>query len=123
MKGLSSHYIPGVRQLQLVQSQFKVSNRNISKRREICSSLTIRTSKRYHCRHSVVFTVNFEHVSCRFSSVLLLALNRYFFLSYDKITEKIHDHGLDKTCLYFVFKGSSPNFSSNIRISRRIEVC
>ena len=45
---------------------FKVSNRNTSKRCEICSKLTIKTSE----------VINFEHVSHLFLVFLLLTLNK-----------------------------------------------
>ena len=41
----------------------KVNNRNIRKRCEICSKLTIKTPERRHCRRSGVFFVNFELIS------------------------------------------------------------
>ena len=41
---------------------FKVNNRNTRKRCDICSKLTIKTSKRRHRRRSDVSNVNFEHI-------------------------------------------------------------
>ena len=50
---------------------FKVNNRNTRKRCEICSKLTINTSKWRHWRRSGVFIVNFEHIShCSSASVV-----------------------------------------------------
>ena len=42
---------------------FKVNNKNTRKRCEIFSRLTIKTLERRHCHRSVVFIVNFEHIS------------------------------------------------------------
>ena len=42
---------------------FKVKNKNTRARCEICSKLTIKTPERHHWRRSVVFIVNFEHIS------------------------------------------------------------
>ena len=47
---------------------FKVKNRNIRKRCEICSKLKIKTPERRHWSRSGVFT-NFEHISHLLSSV------------------------------------------------------
>ena len=41
----------------------KVSNRNTRTRHEICSKLTIKTPERRHWLRSVVFIVDFEHMS------------------------------------------------------------
>ena len=41
----------------------KVNNRNIRKRCDICSKLTIKTPERRLWRRSGVFIVNFEHIS------------------------------------------------------------
>ena len=41
----------------------KVNNRNTRTRCEICSKLTIKTPERRQWRRSVVFIVNFEHIS------------------------------------------------------------
>ena len=54
---------------------FKVNNKNTRTRREIFSSLTIKTSKRCHWRRSGVFIVNFEHISHLVLVFLLLTLN------------------------------------------------
>ena len=51
--------------------QFKVNNSNTKTRCEICSKLTIETPE----RRSVVFIVNFEHISHPNLVVLLLTLN------------------------------------------------
>ena len=40
----------------------QVNNKNTRAAREICSKLTIKTSKRRHWRRSGVLNVNFEHV-------------------------------------------------------------
>ena len=53
---------------------FKVNNRNTTKRREICSKLTIKKSEQGHWRRSGVFIVNFEHKL--FLTFLLLTLNK-----------------------------------------------
>ena len=45
---------------------FKVINRKIRKRCEICSKLTIKSPKRCHWRRSSVFIVNFANISCLF---------------------------------------------------------
>ena len=55
---------------------FKVNNRNIRARCEICSKLTIETAERRHWRHSGVSIVNFEHISHLVLVFLLLTLNR-----------------------------------------------
>ena len=55
---------------------FKVSNRNISERCEICSKLTIKTPECWQWRHSGVFIVNFEYISHLFLVFLLLTLNK-----------------------------------------------
>ena len=47
----------------LIAIQVKVNNRNTRKRCETCSKLKIKIPKRCHWRVSVVFIVNFEHVS------------------------------------------------------------
>ena len=56
---------------------FKVNNRNIRTRFEICSKLTIKTPERccWHC--SGVFIINFEHISHLFLVFLLLTLSRH----------------------------------------------
>ena len=53
---------------------FKVNNRNTRKRCEICLKLTIEIPERRHRRRSVVFIVNFEHISHVFLVFLLLLL-------------------------------------------------
>ena len=55
---------------------FKVNNRNIRKRYDICSKLTIKTPERRHWRRSGVFIVNFEHISYLFLMFLLLTLSK-----------------------------------------------
>ena len=55
---------------------FKINNRNIGKRCEICSKLTIKALERGHWRRSGVFIVNFEHISHLFLVFLLLILNK-----------------------------------------------
>ena len=54
---------------------FKVNNRNTRTRCELCSKLTIKISERHHWRRSVVFVVNFEHISHLFLVLQLLTLN------------------------------------------------
>ena len=55
---------------------FKINNRNIRTKCEICSKLTIKTPKRRHWHHSRVFIVNFEHISHLVLVLLLLTLSR-----------------------------------------------
>ena len=55
---------------------FKVNNRNIGKRCEICSKLTIKTPERCQWRRSGVLIVNFENISHLFLVFLLLNLNK-----------------------------------------------
>ena len=55
---------------------FKVNSRNTRTRCEICSELTIKTSKRRHWLRSGVFIVNFEHISHLVLVFLLLTLSR-----------------------------------------------
>ena len=56
---------------------FKVNKRNIRKRCEKCSKLTIKTLERcYWCRSGVSF-VNCEHISHLFLVFLLLTLSKY----------------------------------------------
>ena len=54
----------------------KVNNRSTSTRREICSTLTIKTPERHYCRRSSVFNVNFERISTLVLVFLLLTLSR-----------------------------------------------
>ena len=53
----------------------KVNNRNTKTRREICSKLTRKIPERRHWRRSVIFIVNFEHISHLVLVFLLLTLN------------------------------------------------
>ena len=55
---------------------FKGSNRITRTRSEICSELTIKTSKWRQRRRSGIFIVNFEHISHHFLVFLLLTLNK-----------------------------------------------
>ena len=56
---------------------FKVTtNRNIRKRYEICSKLTINAPERHQQLRSGVFIVNFEHILLFFLVFLLLTLNK-----------------------------------------------
>ena len=41
---------------------FKVNNRNIRTRCELCSKLIIKIPERCQWRHSGIFIVNFEHI-------------------------------------------------------------
>ena len=61
---------------------FKVSNRNTRKRCEICSKLTIKTTKQSQEGHSGVFIVNFKHILHFFSSVSIVDLNRQIFAGF-----------------------------------------
>ena len=56
---------------------FKFNNRNIRKRCERCSKLTIRTPERRHWSRSGVFIVNFEHLSHLFLVFLLVFVGLY----------------------------------------------
>ena len=49
----------------------KVNNKNIRRRRKICSNLTLKTLERRHWRCSGVFIVNFEHIFTPSSSVFI----------------------------------------------------
>ena len=55
---------------------FKVNNRNTRERCEICSRLTIKTSRQRQWRRSGVFIINFEHISHLILVFLLLTLSR-----------------------------------------------
>ena len=48
---------------------FKFNKENARKRCEVCSNLMIKTPERRHWRLSVLFIVNFEHISLFFSSI------------------------------------------------------
>ena len=52
-------------------------NKNKRKRCEICSKLITKTPERRHWRRSIVFIVNFEHISHLVLMFLLLALSRW----------------------------------------------
>ena len=56
--------------------KFKVNNRNIRTRCEICSKLTIKIPERRQWRRSGIFIVNFEHISQLVLVFLLLNLSR-----------------------------------------------
>ena len=64
---------------------FKVSNRNIGKRCEICSKLRINTSEQSRWQRSDVFIVNFEHISHLILVLLLLTLNSYTFVRFETL--------------------------------------
>ena len=53
---------------------FKVKNKNIRTRCEICSKLTIKAPERHHWHCSGVFIVNFENISRVVLVFLLLPL-------------------------------------------------
>ena len=55
---------------------FKVNNKNVRKKCEISSKLTMKTSDWRHRRRSDVFIVNFEHISRLLLVFLLLTLNK-----------------------------------------------
>ena len=65
---------------------FKVNNRNTRKRHEICSKLTIKTTKRRKWHGSGVFIVNFELISHLFLVFLSLTLSKeilaWYYLAY-----------------------------------------
>ena len=54
---------------------FKVNNRNVRTRCEICSKLTIKIPERRQWHRSGTFTVNFEHILQIILVFLLLTLN------------------------------------------------
>ena len=54
----------------------KVTKRNTTKRHEICSKLTIKTTEPSESLRSGAFIVNLEHISYLFLVFLLLNLNR-----------------------------------------------
>ena len=54
----------------------KVNNGNTRKRCEICSKLTIKIPERRKWHRSVIFIVNFEHISHLVLVFLLLTLSR-----------------------------------------------
>ena len=56
LQGFSKEHIP--RNLNM----FKLNNRNIRTKYEICSNLTKKTPERRQWRHSAVFIVSFEHI-------------------------------------------------------------
>ena len=55
---------------------FKVNNRNVRTRCEICSKLTVKIPERRQWRRSGIFIVNFEHISHLVLVFLLLTLSR-----------------------------------------------
>ena len=69
MISLADVYFP------VVNYMFKVRNRN-TRRFDICSKLTIKTTKRRQSRLSGVFIVNFKNVSNLVQVFLLLTLIR-----------------------------------------------
>ena len=65
---------------------FKVNNRNIRTRCEICTELTIKTPERRQWRRSAVLIVNFEHTS--HLALVLLYVNADWVLTIFKKKEK-----------------------------------
>ena len=67
---------------------FKFNNRNITKRCEICSKLTIKTPKQ---RHWLLFGVffNFEHISNLFLVFLMLTFNKQMLAGFWFVLSKI----------------------------------
>ena len=63
----------------------KVSHRNTRRRWETCLKLIIKTPGRHNWPRSVVFIVNFEHISHLFLAFLLLTLNREMFYRVDTV--------------------------------------
>ena len=55
---------------------FKVNNKNMTTRSEICSKLTIKIPEQRQWHRSGVFIVNFEHISDLVLVFLLLTLDR-----------------------------------------------
>ena len=55
---------------------YEFNTRNTRTRCEICSELTIKSPERRHWRHSVVYFVNYEHISHLVLVFLLLTLSR-----------------------------------------------
>ena len=75
--GVSNTSITGSRGKYFQASIYllKVNKRNIRRRCEIYSKLTIKTPERRHCHRPGVFIVNFEHISHLVLVFLLLTLN------------------------------------------------
>ena len=64
---------------------FKRNNRNTRKKCEICSKLTIKTSKRRQWRRSGVFIVNFDHISHLIDWIESLSIYRCYLLRLNKL--------------------------------------
>ena len=64
------------RALKLCKSHEGLTRLSNIFRCEICSKLTIKTTKQRQLRRSGVFIVNFEHISQLFPVFLLLTLNK-----------------------------------------------
>ena len=71
---------------------FKVNNKNIRKRGEICSKLAIKTPELRPWHRSGVFIVNFEQISHLFLVLLLLNLNKYVLLGFIQNTHWFSAH-------------------------------
>ena len=83
---------------------FKVRNKNIRKRCEICLKLTIKTPGRRHWRFSSVFIVNFEHILHLFLVFLLLTLTKKMFSGI--VTVCLVYSNIMKTMILFYLKTS-----------------
>ena len=74
---------------------FKVNNRNTGTNCEICSKLTIKAPEQCYWRRSVVFIVNFEHISHLFLVLLLLTSNKEMLAKFPlKIIKRFTTYGL-----------------------------
>ena len=93
---------------------FKVNNKNIRARCEICSKLTIKILERRYWRRSGIFIVNFEHVSHLVLVFLLLPSSRQItagwfclliFLNFMKKESSIKSYGIfDYFLLTYFYK-------------------
>ena len=81
----------------------KVNNKNTRKRCEICSKLTIKTSKRHHWCRSGVFIVNFQHISQLVLVFLLLTLNMQLAAGMGALMQfNVHKGGSETVLSYHV---------------------
>ena len=71
---------------------FKVNNRNIRKRCEICSNITLRTPERHQWRRSSVFIVNFQYISHLFLAFLLFKVSRFHFGHFNPFQSSVAFH-------------------------------
>ena len=73
---MSITYFPTGKETPANIHLLKVNDRNIRKRCEICSKLTIKTPEQHHWRRSGIFTDNFEHILHLFLVSLLFILKK-----------------------------------------------